>query len=374
MNDKTASRKSFIINVMYYALVVVIIYAVFKHVIPNILPFILAFLLVNLLNPIVKKLQARFAIKRTAVSVILMILFYIVVGAALFLLVFNILLFIWKFAVNISDTYYPEIIKPTLTNMWSNISEYIDDLPPDWQVVANNFQADMMQQIQKFAVGLAPALLSLISGITRSIPRFFIAFLFTIMLSFFISIHYEKVTTFLEAQLSPKTLNLISEVKKIIRNTVVNYLGALLVMMGVTCLEMIVGLSIMRIEHAFIVGIGIALLDALPVFGTGTVLIPWAIINVIEGDFKRAAGLVILYLVAVVVRNIIEPKIVGDKLGMNPIITMVSIYIGFRLIGVLGMIFIPILAQILIQLHMAGTIKLYNSTEEMTPELTQSDK
>ena len=101
-----------------------------------------------------------------------------------------------------------------------------------------------------------------------------------------------------------------------------------------------------------------------PVIGTGGIMIPWVLIKLLQGNFSLAIGLGILYAIVTVVRNLIEPKIVGDQLGLNPVVSLISIYLGYKLFSVIGMILFPILAQILLTLHRNGTIRLYREWRE----------
>ena len=109
----------------------------------------------------------------------------------------------------------------------------------------------------------------------------------------------------------------------------------------------------------------IALFDALPLLGTGGIMIPWVIIELLGQNYSLALGLAILYAVVTVIRNLIEPKVVGDQLGLNPVVSLVAIYLGYRVLGVIGMVLFPILVQLLILLHKHGMIRLYR---EKKPE------
>ena len=107
-------------------------------------------------------------------------------------------------------------------------------------------------------------------------------------------------------------------------------------------------------KFAIVVAILIAFLDMLPFFGTGTALIPWAVFQLFSGDVRLAVGLVILYLVTQLVRRIIEPKLVGDSIGVNPLLTLIFMYIGYRISGVLGMILAVPIGAIVINFYKAG--------------------
>ena len=124
--------------------------------------------------------------------------------------------------------------------------------------------------------------------------------------------------------------------------------------MVVVYIIVIIGLMILKVDYFLLVGFIIAFLDMLPFFGTGTVLGPWAIIKILSGDYRMAIALIILYVVTQVVRQVIQPKLVGDSIGMNPLATLIFMFIGFKLSSVIGMIIAVPIGMILINLYRAG--------------------
>lgn len=170
---------------------------------------------------------------------------------------------------------------------------------------------------------------------------------------------YRGIVDFIKKQLPPQTAVFLSDAKKQTGKTVLRYLRAYLIIFLLTFTELSIGLSILRIENSVGLAAIIAALDVLPVIGTGGVLIPWAVWALVTQNFVLALGLVIVYVVILVVRNFAEPKIVGDQLGLNPVVTLIAIYLGYRLMGVVGMIGLPILTTILVGLHKTGRIKLW---------------
>ena len=115
---------------------------------------------------------------------------------------------------------------------------------------------------------------------------------------------------------------------------------------------MLIGLYIfkwigLKVEYPLLSAIGIGFVDALPILGSGTVIIPWAIISSINGDIKLAIALIILYVIISIVRQILEPKIVSNKIGVHPIFTLIAMYTGFKLVGLLGLFIGPIVLIIL---------------------------
>jgi predicted PurR-regulated permease PerM len=129
--------------------------------------------------------------------------------------------------------------------------------------------------------------------------------------------------------------------------------------MLITFIELSIGLLILRVNNAIPIALGIALFDIFPILGTGGIVIPWSLISLLTGNTFLGIGLLVLYAAITLVRNFIEPQIIGDQLGLNPLVAIISMYLGFVWMGVGGMILMPISVQILLTLQNKGVIRLY---------------
>jgi predicted PurR-regulated permease PerM len=144
--------------------------------------------------------------------------------------------------------------------------------------------------------------------------------------------------------------------------------------MAVTFVELLVGLSIIRGSFSILPAFAIALVDFIPALGCGTVLLPWAIVCLIIGDTYMGIGLLILYVIIFVIRQFIEPKIVGDQLGLNPLLTLVSMYLGFLIFrSVIGLIIAPIIVTVLADLQRKKKIHLVNVADDDQREVGSND-
>jgi len=128
--------------------------------------------------------------------------------------------------------------------------------------------------------------------------------------------------------------------------------------------ELTVGFLIIGIDYAFIIALLVAVIDMMPILGTGTVLIPWGIIAIIQKDYFTGFALLILYAVVTVIRNIIEPKIVGKSLGLYPVATLISMFVGYNILGIAGIFLFPIIILILKNLNDEGKIRIWKNIKE----------
>jgi len=121
--------------------------------------------------------------------------------------------------------------------------------------------------------------------------------------------------------------------------------------MVVTFIELAVGLSLLSVDRAITIAALIAVIDILPVLGTGGVVVPWIIVELIKGNIPFAVGLVVLYLVIIIVRNILEPKLVGNQIGLHPLVMLMCMYVGLKIFGIIGIFVLPVAVVILNHLH-----------------------
>jgi len=156
---------------------------------------------------------------------------------------------------------------------------------------------------------------------------------------------------------SPKSRNFLVEVKGFATGIGWKYVKAYAGLMLITFAELALGLSILKVDGAISVAAMTAVIDILPVLGTGIVVIPWSIIEFIKGNTPLAIGLAVLYLIIMVVRNILEPKLVGKQIGLHPLIMLICIYVGVRAFGFIGLFALPVIAVIVKYLYDNG--KLY---------------
>ena len=160
-------------------------------------------------------------------------------------------------------------------------------------------------------------------------------------------------------QFSPRAKSIIYDVKHYFVDSVFKILRVYALLMILTFIELSIGLSILRVNNAIAVAGLIALIDILPVLGTGGILVPWAVIEAILGNYLFAIGIIIMYLIITVVRNVLEPKIVGNQIGLHPIATLISMYIGNKVMGILGIFLFPMIVITLKKLNSTNKIHLF---------------
>jgi len=189
--------------------------------------------------------------------------------------------------------------------------------------------------ISEFVVGL-------VSDIISFVPSIFISTVIMIIATFFFVVDYDKINEFFDAKAPQKWRDNINAVKYYIRNTLLVVIRSYAIIMLLTFSELSIMFTVCGVKYPLVIATIIAIFDIMPVLGTGGIMFPWAIICVILGNYTLAIELVIMYVIVTVVRNYVEPKVVGEQLGLHPLVTLISMFIGLRLFGFLGLFGMPI--------------------------------
>lgn len=196
---------------------------------------------------------------------------------------------------------------------------------------------ELITRVGRLVLGRAGAILTRLPGQTLSLGT-------ALLSGFMICAKLPSIRTRLRARRADPRLEALQKVLGKLKNTGKLYLCSQLKLMGVTFCLLFAGFSLLRVGYPLLIALLVTLVDALPVLGTGSVLIPWALVCFLEGSAARALGLLGLYATAALTRSVLEPKLVGSHLGLDPLVTLMAMYCGLRLWGLGGMLLLPMLA------------------------------
>lgn len=192
-------------------------------------------------------------------------------------------------------------------------------------------------------------LFSFASGVLSKLPDIILFLITTIVASFMSAAELPKLKELIRARAPERWQKKLSAINARLKATLGGYLRAQLKLMGVTFLILTAGFLLLRVSYPLLFGLLLAFVDALPVFGTGTILIPWSLLMFLRGNVRCGVGFLLLYGCAALTRQALEPRMVGRHIGLNPLITLMALYVGFRCAGILGMILFPVAAILLRQ-------------------------
>ena len=343
----------------------------FKYALPIFLPFIFAWGLGLLISPVAIRISKTTKIPRGFVGAILMILLLLLIILLAVLAVERLMFEAVRLSESLAQTGGGDIGE-TINEMIEYISNLSSNLPI-LRELRNATELDgFWENIDKaLASSLTGSAFGVVSGITDFVGRM-IASLPTVLITLTVTLisAFYFCTGSAEKQLTEIFPNGIgtnaSNVAEKIKCAILGWVRAYLILLTLTFFELFIGLTIIGVRYSFILAMIIAAVDILPVLGTGTVLIPWSIISLLMKNYRVGLGLLILYGVISIVRQISEPKIVGKSLGMPPLLSLISMYVGFRLFGFFGMLAGPAAAMIL-RAVIPGANKKTESANDETP-------
>ncbi len=361
LTNRDYKKIRYLINIAFIAVFIFVIYLAFRYVFGAIAPFIIAFIAASLVEPLVRFLQNKAKISRgigSSVCILLLLILIVVVGIVL------------------SGTILSEG-KALLSGVPSMISEMISYIK-DALNGSNSLLAFLPDHILDNAINylanydysslvtgsLGSVVLGYAGNVVSYIPNALIFFIVTVVSSIFMSISFPTVKRFILAQFKPKDQELIIDIKHSFFSTVGKYLRSYSLLMLITFFELLIFFLIFGIKPPLTLAFLIALVDIMPVLGVGTVLIPWSAFCLLSGSPWQALILICMYIVITVVRQILEPKIIGDHVGMLPILTLFCIWGGLKLFGFLGMFLVPITVVILKDLQAEGKIHIWKMPKE----------
>lgn len=227
-------------------------------------------------------------------------------------------------------------------------------LPGGVQEGLQTFVQNLDETAGNLVGGISQPTVEAAGNIAKRIPSILISTIVTIISAYFFIADREGVIIWAKRIFPSPIVKRMTMVMDNLKYAVGGYFKAQFKIMAVVFVILLCGFGIMGMHFSILLALGIAFLDFLPFFGTGTALIPWALYELLTGDYRRVVGLLILYAVTQIVRQLIQPKLVGDSIGLNPLFTLVLLYAGYKMGGLFGMIFAVPLGMIVVNLYQAG--------------------
>lgn len=380
MTHKVEKRREFLINLAFIAAVLGLLYVFFKYLFWPAAPFLLSFFFAVLIQKPIRWLDKKSKNKCHTLWVLLIVFLSIAV------ILVPIIIIISKFISQIANFIdylstelmdFPQFMQTLQTKLLELISFLPDGI---YENVAQSITKAISAIVEDFdfsVLGINSGTVknTISTGVTgiysvvKNVPSAIIGIVIGIVAWILFAKDYNSIVKFIQLQLPESKKNLLVEIKQVFSHTILKMIRAYGIIMFITFCELFLGMTILSIigvmnnSYIFIIAIAIAIFDILPVAGSGGILIPWALISLITGNVGQAIGLIVMYVIITVIRQYIEPKIVGDSLGVNPIITLAGLYFGLKLFGFMGMFIVPICVMTLKAFNDTGRIKIWKIPE-----------
>lgn len=331
-----------LLNKFFFILGLLIVVYIIKHYLFGILsPFILGYILSIILDPLCSFFSNKLKINRGLSSVVCIVFALVFIGIIGTNLILTIIDQGERYIQNL-PIYFEEIMIS-----FGHIKESLNNLtfiPDEFHDMTSNI-------INSITPSITSSLSSMVGsgskGIMLSIPNVISNIVFGFISCFFFlkdkMLIRKSIAVFIPEFVKEK-YNLIYDS---MLKALIGYVKAQLILMTFTGTIAIIGLLFIGYQFALFIGLIIAIIDAFPVFGSGFVLWPWALTNVITGNYQVALYLMIIYVIILLTRQILEPKVLGSQIGLHPLVTLMSIYVGIQIYGVIGILLGPCLVIII---------------------------
>lgn len=377
MNSKVEGRKNFIINLLFVVAIVGLIFVTYKYLLGIVAPFLFAFLFAIVLQKPLRALDKKTKKKfHAGWSIILVLLSICIVIIPLSFLLVTLVQEIVDFSKYMIEQLQdlPSLVAQIETWLYEFLRFLPDSLYASATESISNSITNLLENFNLNSLNISmdtvtAGLTSGISGVfsvVKGIPSTLIATVIGVVSWIFFTKDYDYIVRFIQNQLPEGKKNLPVEIKQVFSKTVLKMMRAYGLIMLITFFELFLGFSIMRVtgvmtnNYYILIAICTAVFDILPAAGSGGILVPWALISLITGNYKQAIGLMVIYILMTVFRQYIEPKVVGDSLGVHPIITLMGLYFGLKFFGFMGMFIVPITVMTLKAFNDTGRIHLWN--------------
>lgn len=339
-------------------LVLLGIYIFFRYLLIWLMPFFIAYVIVSMLEPLMDVINKKLKLSSKLSALLVMFSFYVIVLSTVGIGIFE-LMNISAQAVLTLPEWISATLLPSLVDVVRQAEVMAFNILPS--LSSDTFEPlyRLLESSESLLVALTPNILIVVQNLVTKIPTILISFIITIVISFFLALDFKMIKAFVWHQLNHDVQQFLIHFNTKFASTVLKMGRSYALILSITFIQLFIGLSILRVEFAFWIALGIALFDILPVVGTGGIVLPWAVISLIYGNTFLGIGLFVLYGVITVVRQVVEPKIIGDQVGLHPVVTILSMILGLNILGVIGLFGFPIVISILVKLQEEGKFQWF---------------
>ena len=350
------ARKKFIIDAGYYGIIAIIALLVIQYLLPNMAPFIIAFIVAALLQLPLNKMNIQHKPMRKLASIALCAVFYLivfvivlVVGARLIKETGDLIRAIPKL--------FSELV-PFINRGFDELEVTVAAYDANLATVIDDMATSTLKTISQTVTNFSAKALILVTGYATSIPGTIVSVVITVISTFFMAIDFDLVLGFLMKLIPSSKRELVDTSMHYTKSMIGVYIKSYAMLFTLTFVELTIGFSLLKVPYAVLLALIIAIFDLLPILGTGGILLPWALILVVMGNLKLAAGIAALYVIITAVRQTLEPKIVGAQIGLHPLATLISMIVGLRLFGLPGLIACPVTLAVITAMNRSRKAKV----------------
>mgnify|MGYP004495428843 FL=1 len=337
-NGKELYAKIIVNYILVIAGVILFIFVV-PGLIKYMWPIVVGWIIAMIANPLVKFLERKLKVVRKHGTAIVIIFVLAMVIGIIYLLLYALIKEGISFGRNFPDIYAS--VSENIASMINNLRQNVTILPEKSRVLLDDVADNLGKYINdfvgriirdsRFTIGDA-------SAVVKNVAEGLLMTVITILLSYFLTAEHENILEQYHKKMPESVKRGCFTIKKCVVSAFGGYFKAQFKIMCCVFTILMVGFLCMRIEYAILIAFIVSFVDFLPVFGAGAIMWPWCAYEVISGRYVTAVVLFIFYLICQVVRQVLQPKMVGDSIGISPLSTLIFMFFGYRIAGVIGMI------------------------------------
>ena len=355
MNHQNFTYIKILCNLSIFVVSLLLIVFALPMLLVFFMPFVVAWIIACIATPIVKLVEKHLKLKRKASMVFVVVAIIGGVVAALYGVGLQIVKVVASFISDLPQMW--ENVRVEARGMILIVFELLEKLPGDGTAALEELISNSGDYVAEAISNLSMPTISAVGSLASKLPDIIIFTIMCLLATFFFVVERENIHQKFRTYVPKSILNVWDLVKKCFVESIGGYFKAQFKIEIWIYLLILLGLVILKVSYAPIIALGIAILDLLPVFGTGAVLWPWAVINLVNGHYLAAAGMMAIWGISQFVRQLIQPKFVGDTLGVHPIPTLFLLFTGYKLSGVFGMIIAVPLGILVSTLYKEGVFK-----------------
>ncbi len=361
MEDRKDLHQRILVNLGVALAGVLFLIFVVPQLVRFLMPLIVAWIVAMIANPIIRFLEKRIKIMRKHGSALVIILVLAALIAAFYGLAVLVASQFSSWVTELPEVY--DSVTQNLQHLFRLLHQKYNIIPADVKLAFDQRENMLDSYIQKAIDGLLKMVksgsLSKVSSLASSLMDFLVYAILTILASYFMTVEKDHFTKLLQEKTPAGVQRIWDKIKKIFIRAIGGYFKAHFQIMIVIFFITVIPFAFMGISYSGLLAVVIAIVDFLPFFGAGTVLVPWAVYRLVTGSYTYAAILFVIYVVVLIVRQALEPKLIGDNIGTSPFETLVFMLVGYRLAGMLGLIIgIPV-GMILMECYREGMFDDY---------------
>jgi sporulation integral membrane protein YtvI len=334
------------------------------HVVPLIFPFLIAWLIAYLIRPAARFLTEKTRIPKWLAIILLLLLIVLLLFSIAAVIIAQAVVELSKLNAQLPhyiddlQQYFNQYIQQGIINQWVNqITLFYYNLSPDFQAKISETIGQGVKTLADSSKNMAGSVIGMVTGFLAALPGTATMLVIAMLAAFFICNDWDKLAERINKLFSRRIKTSIGIILVDIRKALLGFAKAQLILVSTTALIMMIGLLILRVKYAITIGLLTGLVDLLPYLGTGSIMVPWIIYAFFVKNYTLTIGLSILYAVVLIVRQLMEPRVMATTVGLDPLAALIALFVGLKLFGFIGIIIGPVSIVLFNALNRARVFK-----------------